>query len=63
MLSVCEVELFDIYEGEGIENSKKSLAFSFEIRDAEKTLSEAEAEVIMQKIVANLAKIGGELRS
>ncbi|MDD3066859.1 MAG: phenylalanine--tRNA ligase subunit beta [Candidatus Gracilibacteria bacterium] len=60
---VCEVKLFDTYTGEGIVSGFKSLAFSFEIRDNEKTLSDAESEIVMQKIVANLAKIGGKLRA
>ena len=59
---VCDVTLFDVYEGKGVEEGKKSLAFSFEIRDNERTLSDSEAENVMQKIVANLSKIGGKLR-
>ncbi|MFH0834248.1 MAG: phenylalanine--tRNA ligase subunit beta [Patescibacteria group bacterium] len=59
---ICELALFDIYEGKGIPENAKSLAFSFEIRDPEKTLAEAEVEPILQKIVANLGKIGAKLR-
>ncbi|MFH0776383.1 MAG: phenylalanine--tRNA ligase subunit beta, partial [Patescibacteria group bacterium] len=59
---ICELQLFDLYQGEKISSNAKSLAFSFEIRDPAKTLAEAEVEPIIQKIVANLTAIGGKLR-
>ncbi|MFH1545894.1 MAG: phenylalanine--tRNA ligase subunit beta [Patescibacteria group bacterium] len=60
---ICDLKLFDVYEGEGIPAGMKSLAFSFEIRDENKTLEEKESEEILQKIVANLERIEGKLRS
>jgi len=60
---IQDLKLFDVYVGDKIPADSKSLAFSFEIRDSEKTLAEAEAEEILQKIVANLTQIGGKLRS
>ncbi|MCF7836129.1 phenylalanine--tRNA ligase subunit beta [Candidatus Gracilibacteria bacterium] len=60
---IQDLKLFDIYVGDKIPTDSKSLAFSFMIRDSEKTLEEVEAEEILQKIVANLTQIGGKLRS
>lgn len=60
---IQDLKLFDIYEGEGIPKDAKSLAFSFEIRDPEKTLEEKEAEEVLQKVVGNIEGIGGKLRS
>ena len=60
---IQDLKLFDVYEGDKIPAGSKSLAFSLEIRDAERTLEEAEAEEILQKIVVNLTQIGGKLRS
>ncbi|MCK5471885.1 phenylalanine--tRNA ligase subunit beta, partial [Candidatus Gracilibacteria bacterium] len=60
---IHDLRLFDVYEGEGIPTEMKSLAFSFEIRDKNKTLEEKEAEEVFQKIVANIESVGGKLRS
>jgi len=60
---ICDLKLFDIFTGAGIPENSKSLAFSFEIRDSKKTLSESEVEEIIAKIVANLTEIGAKLRS
>ncbi len=46
-----EVNLFDIYEGKGIDEDKKSYAISFTLTDAEKTLTDAEIEGIMNKLI------------
>jgi len=39
-----QVQLFDLYRGEGVENGKKSLAFSVLLQDTAKTLTDADAE-------------------
>jgi phenylalanyl-tRNA synthetase beta chain len=59
---IHDLQLFDTYEGEGVPENMKSLAFSFEIRDSERTLEEKVGEEVVAKIVANLGRIGGELR-
>lgn len=59
---IQEIELFDSYTGEGILEGHKSLAFSFQIIDLEKTLEDSETEGIIKKIVENIEKIGGKLR-
>jgi phenylalanyl-tRNA synthetase beta chain len=58
------VDIFDLYEGKGIEEGHKSLAISVRLQPADKTLTEAEIESVAQKIVAAVSKAtGGTLRS
>ena len=58
-----KVELFDVYEGAQVGEGKKSVAFSLAFRDKEKTLSDAEVNPIIEKIIKELGKLGIELRS
>lgn len=58
-----EVELFDVYNGDGLEAGKKSYAISLTLQDDEKTLQDKQIEAVMAKIVANLQKqLGASLR-
>lgn len=57
-----KVELFDVYEGAQVSEGKKSVAFSLAFRDKEKTLSDAEVNPIIEKMIKELGKIGIELR-
>jgi len=50
------VNLFDIYEGKGIEEGKKSYAVSFTIQDSTKTLNDKQINKIMRKIQSNLER-------
>ncbi len=57
------VELFDVYEGKGIESGKKSLAFTLELLSREKTLTDAEIESAVALIVGRAEKeLGAVLR-
>ncbi len=58
-----KVELFDVYEGAQVGEGKKSVAFSLAFRDKEKTLSDTEVNPIIDKMIAELKKLGIELRS
>ncbi|RFC55061.1 phenylalanine--tRNA ligase subunit beta [Brumimicrobium aurantiacum] len=51
-----EVNLFDVYEGDKLEEGKKSYAVSFYFQDAEKTLKDDQIEKIMEKIRLQLEK-------
>ena len=42
---------FDIYEGDGIENSKKSIAFLILMQDTYKTLEEEEVSNIVNQVL------------
>ena len=47
---------FDIYEGKGIENDKKSIAFLILIQDTYKTLEDEEVNNIVSKVLNTLQK-------
>jgi phenylalanyl-tRNA synthetase beta chain len=51
--------IFDVYEGKGVPEGKKSLAITVRIQPKDKTLTEPEIEALMQKIVAAVAKATG----
>ena len=58
------VDIFDVYEGKGVPESKKSLAISVRLQPQDKTLTDTEIEIIAQKIVAAVTKAtGGVLRT
>jgi phenylalanyl-tRNA synthetase beta chain len=58
------VAVFDLYEGKGVPEGKKSLAITVRLQPKDKTLTDAEIETVGQKIVAAVAKAtGGTLRA
>ena len=48
------VKLFDIYRGVGVPEGKKSMAFSMELRADDRTLTDADSEGVMNKVLAAL---------
>ena len=57
------VDLFDVYEGKGVPEGKKSYAISYILRDDEKTLNDNQIEKIMQKLVSTYEReLGAQLR-
>ena len=57
------VKLFDIYRGTGVPEGKKSMAFSLELRADDRTLTDADSEGVMTKVLAALAeKLNAVLR-
>ena len=58
-----KAELFDIYEGEQIEEGFKSMAYTLSFRAPDRTLEDADVAPVMDKIVAKLGELGIELRS
>jgi phenylalanyl-tRNA synthetase beta chain len=58
------VDVFDLYEGKGIPDGKKSLAIAVRLQPKDRTLTDAEIDAMAQKIVAAVTKAtGGTLRS
>ena len=58
-----DVRLFDIYRGTGIAEGKKSLAFSMALRADDRTLTDADSEAVMSKVLTALEeKLGAKLR-
>lgn len=55
-------KVFDIYTGTGIEETKKSIAYSLEFGAQDRTLTDEEINAILEKIIVHLEKQGAELR-
>ena len=54
---------FDIYQGDGIENNKKSIAFLILIQDTYKTLEDKEVSKVVDQVINCLEnKFGAKLR-
>jgi phenylalanyl-tRNA synthetase beta chain len=60
---IADVIVFDVYEGKGIDDGKKSVAIAVTIQPREKTLTDQEIDAVAGKIVAEVSrKTGGMLR-
>ena len=58
-----EMDLFDVYEGENLEEGKKSYAVSFLLQDETKTLTDVQIDKVMQKLQQTFEKnVGATLR-
>ena len=61
---VTGIEVFDVYEGSGIDPDKKSVAIAVTLQPVGKTLTDAEIEDVSARIVAEIVKkTGATLRS
>ncbi|RXH19715.1 phenylalanine--tRNA ligase subunit beta [Bradyrhizobium guangzhouense] len=61
---ITGVVVFDVYEGKGIDDGKKSVGIAVAIQPREKTLTDQEIEAVAAKIVAEVTKkTGGTLRA
>lgn len=58
-----DVRVFDLYEGDKMEDGKKSVAFSLTYFDPEKTLTDDEVVKVHDKVLKALAEVGAEVRS
>ncbi len=56
---IRDVSLFDIYDGPGLEDGKKSLAVAVRLQSIDRTLSETEIEATVKKITAAATKATG----
>ncbi len=50
------VEAFDVYQGQGLPEGKKSVAFSLVFRSGERTLTDDEVNAVFQKVQEEVAK-------
>jgi len=61
---VCDIQLFDVYQGKGVEQNQKSLAFHIVMQDTEKTLADSEADVAIKQLIdIAVNKFAAALRS
>ena len=56
--AVEAVEVFDVYQGAGVPEGKKSLAFALSFRSAERTLTDDEVNVAFAKIQQDIVADG-----
>lgn len=56
------IHLFDVYEGKQIEEGKKSVAFNIRMRAADRTLTDEEADLAMNRSIKALSSMGIHLR-
>lgn len=57
------IQLFDIYRGKGVPDGKKSMAFSLVFRADDRTLTDADSEAAVSRVLAALEeKLGATLR-
>ncbi|MHA1107858.1 MAG: phenylalanine--tRNA ligase subunit beta [Alphaproteobacteria bacterium] len=60
---IVDVRLFDIYEGKGVGEGKKSVAIAVTLQPTERTLTDEDIEKVSASIIAAVAKqTGGTLR-
>ncbi len=61
---ITEVAVFDVYEGKGIDETRKSIAIAVTLQPRDKTMTDEEIDAVGAKIVAEVAKkTGGTLRA
>jgi len=61
---ITGINVFDVYEGQGIEPGKKSIAIAVTLQPREKTMTDQEIDSVAAKIVAEVTKrTGGVLRA
>jgi len=60
---ITDVTVFDVYEGKGIDDGKKSVAIAVTLQPRDKTMTDEEIEAVAAKITADVGKkTGGTLR-
>jgi phenylalanyl-tRNA synthetase beta chain len=60
---ITDVNVFDVFTGQGVPDGKKSLAIEVTLQPRDKTLTDAEIDAVAEKVVAAVTKAtGGELR-
>jgi phenylalanyl-tRNA synthetase beta chain len=61
---LAAVEVFDVYRGPQVGEERKSLALHLVFQAADRTLTDAEADALRERVVSALSEqVGGELRA
>ncbi len=58
---IAGVRLFDVYEGKGVPEGKKSLAVEVTLQPRDKTLTDEEIEAVSSRIIAQVEKATGAI--
>ena len=56
-----DIEIFDVYEGKGIDSGKKSIAYSLTFSSQDKTLTDDEINPLFEKIIVAAGKEFGAM--
>jgi phenylalanyl-tRNA synthetase beta chain len=57
------IELFDVYQGAGLEKNKKYLSYGLTLKGTSRNLTEQDIEKVMEEILDSLKKkLGSKLR-
>jgi len=59
---ITDARIFDLFEGASVGEGKKSLAVEVTLQPLEASLTEEDLKTLSDKVVANAAKLGAELR-
>lgn len=59
---ISNINIFDLYQGDKMEQGKKSIAFSVILSPKDKTLESSQIEDLSNKIIESVQKLGGILR-
>ena len=60
---ITDVTVFDLYQGKGIDEAKKSVAIAVTMQPRDKTMTDEEIDAVATKIVAEVSRrTGGVLR-
>ena len=60
---LTNIEVFDVYTGEHVDENKKSIAYSLTFSDSKKTLTDDEVTGIFNKVIADAERVfGAEIR-
>jgi phenylalanyl-tRNA synthetase beta chain len=51
---LCDLRIFDVYRGPGIEAGRKSVALGLIFQDISRTLTDQDVEQLMASIIADL---------
>lgn len=57
-----DVTLFDVYQGKGVEDGKKSIGIRITVQADDRTLTDAEIDVVAQAVIKAAAGLGAVLR-
>lgn len=60
---ITDARIFDMFEGPSVGEGKKSLAVEITLQPLEASLTEENLKALTDKVVANAAKLGAELRN
>jgi phenylalanyl-tRNA synthetase beta chain len=57
------ITIFDVYQGKGVEDGKKSIALTVTLQAADRTLTDADIERVSQAVIGSAMKAGASLRA